>query len=319
MIDAQVHVFVKENLPDGNRMEFARRAARSRLPYRDPLEILPRVGRGTWDPGAENLITFMDEAGIDIAVNAVSEFGPCFGEEAEWNGWEIHEHAYKISLDTKGRIPFMCGVDPRRHDAMQILEKSIKDWGAVGWQCFPANGYLPTDSICMPLYAKCLELNVPVIIRTGYGDIGPYTPESRPYHIEEVARLFRDLEIIDEHAGGGLDGLWRESLLVAKANPNVNLMPSLWQGTDLFGNERGPNRIQEFIKILHTFRESIGAHRILWGSDYMKGFDKQKSIDWAHFFQNLIQNAGEYEYIFSQDEIELMNQENAKRIYHLDN
>jgi predicted TIM-barrel fold metal-dependent hydrolase len=108
-------------------------------------------------------------------------------------------------------------------------------------------------------------------------------------------------------------------LLVAKANPNVNLMPSLWQGTDLFGNERGPNRIQEFIKILHTFRESIGAHRILWGSDYMKGFDKQKSIDWAHFFQNLIQNASEYEYIFSQDEIELMNQENAKRIYHLDN
>ena len=73
MIDAQVHVFVKENLPDGNRMEFARRAARSRLPYRDPLDILPRVGRGTWDPGAEDLLQFMQDAKIDIAVNAVSE------------------------------------------------------------------------------------------------------------------------------------------------------------------------------------------------------------------------------------------------------
>jgi len=127
MIDAQVHVFVKENLPDGNRMEFARRAARSRLPYRDPLEILPRVGRGTWDPGAEDLLQFMDDAKIDIAVNAVSEFGPCFGEEAEWDGWRIHEHAYEISTQTKGKVQFMCGVDPRRHDAMQILEKSIKE------------------------------------------------------------------------------------------------------------------------------------------------------------------------------------------------
>ena len=53
MIDSQIHVFARENLPDGNRAEFARRAARSRLPYRDPQEILPRVGRGTWDPEGE--------------------------------------------------------------------------------------------------------------------------------------------------------------------------------------------------------------------------------------------------------------------------
>ena len=121
MIDAQVHVFVKENLPDGNRMEFARRAARSRLPYRDPLDILPRVGRGTWDPGAEDLLQFMQDAKIDIAVNAVSEFGPCFGEEAEWDGWKIHEHAFEITTQTEGKVQFMCGVDPRRHDAMQSI------------------------------------------------------------------------------------------------------------------------------------------------------------------------------------------------------
>ena len=87
----------------------------------------------------------------------------------------------------------------------------------------------------------------------------------------------------------------------------------------MFGSERAPDRLEEFVKILHTFRETIGAHRILWGSDYMRGFDKQKSIDWAVFFQNLISNAKKYGYIFTEDEVDLMNHQNAQRIYQLSN
>ena len=317
MIDSQVHVFARENLPDGNRAEFARRAARSRLPYRDPQEILPRVGRGTWDPEGAAVIEFLDQAGVELGVNATCDFGPCFGEEAEWDGLRIHEHAYEVAQLHPGRIAFLCGVDPRRHDALEILDRSVTEWGAVGWQCFPANGYAPTDPLCLRLFERCLALGVPAVIRTGSGDIGPYTAYSHPYYVEDVARLFRDLEIIDEHAGGGLDGLWRESLLVASTNPNVSLGLGLWQGAALFGSPRAPDRIAEFVRILHTMREQVGAHRLLWASDYMRGFNVDHTVRWAELFRDLPGVAREHGFLFDEDEVDLITDRNARRLFGL--
>lgn len=317
MIDSQVHIFARENLPDGNREEFARRAARARLPYRDHKEIVPRVGRGTWDGEAEALIEFLDAAELELGVNATCDFGPCFGEEAEWDGLRIHEHAYEMTQRHPGRVAFVCGVDPRRHDALDILDRSVTEWGAVGWQCFPANGYEPTDPLCLRLFERCLQLGVAAVIRTGSGDIGPYTAYSHPYYVEDVARLYRDLEIIDEHAGGGLDGLWRESLLVASTNPNVTLQLGLWQGSALFGSPRAPDRIAEFLRILHTMREQVGAHRLLWGSDYMRGFDTAASVRWAQLFRDLPAVAREHGFLFNDDEVELMTDANARRLFGL--
>ena len=315
MIDSQVAIFARESLPDGNRLEFARRAARSRLPFRDPLEIVPRVGRGVWDPDASALIAFLDAAGVDLGINAVCDFGPCFGEEAEWNGLRIHEHAYEMTQRHPGRLAFLCGIDPRRHDALDILDRSVREWGAVGWHCFPANGYAPTDARCLRLFERCLRLGVPAVIRTGSGDIGSYTGYSHPYYVEEVARAYRDLEIIDEHTGGGLDGLWRESLLVASTNPNVTLGLGLWQGSALFGSPRAPDRIAEFLRILHSMREQVGAHRILWASDYMRGFDADESTRWAQLFRNLPALAGEHGFLFDDGEVGLMTDANARRLF----
>jgi predicted TIM-barrel fold metal-dependent hydrolase len=281
VIDSQVHIFARENLPDGNREEFARRAARARLPYRDHKEIVPRVGRGTWDGEAEALIEFLDAAEVELGVNATCDFGPCFGEEAEWDGLRIHEHAYEMTQRHRGRVAFVCGVDPRRHDALDILDRSVKEWGAVGWQCFPANGYEPTDPLCLRLFERCLQLGVPAVIRTGSGDIGPYTAYSHPYYVEEIAQL------------------------------------GLWQGSALFGSPRAPDRIAEFLRILHTMREQVGAHRLLWGSDYMRGFDTAASVRWAQLFRDLPAIAREHGFLFNDDEVELMTDANARRLFGL--
>ena len=317
MIDSQIHVWARENLPNGNRWEFARRAARARLPYRDPATIFPRVGEVVWDPDGVALLKYLDECQIEMAIHQVCDFGPCFGEEAEWSIEQIHRHAYDLTQRYPGRIKFCCGVDPRRHDALQCLERCVVEFGAVGWQCFPANGFAPNDPIAYRMYEKCLQLDVPVVIRTGTGDIGPYTAFSHPFLVEDVARSFRDLDIVMEHAGGGLDMLWREALMVASVNPNVTLQLGLWQN-DVFGNDIEPDREGEFLKILSVMRRRIGAHRILWGSDHDRSRPARPTKAWAQLFQDLPATSATFGTVFSQKEATLISGENARRIFRLD-
>lgn len=318
MIDSQIHIWARENLPDGNRLEFARRAARARLPYRDPKDIVPRVGQVTWDPKAEASMDFLNRNNIDVAVNQVCDFGPCFGEEADWTIAEIHDHAAQVARDNPGRIVFAAGVDPRRHNAVEELRRCVTELGAVAWQCFPANGYRPDDRVCYRLYDACVELGIPVVIRTGSGDIGPYTRYSHPYYVEDVARDFRDLEIVMEHAGGSLDLHWREAASIGSENPNVNLQLGLWQTSSaIFGGPRSPSRMDEFIKALHIMRDAVGAHRILWGSDHMRGQNEEKNDKWVDLWRNLPETAAKYGYTFTQDEVDLMIDANSRRIFKL--
>ncbi|MFN8532429.1 MAG: amidohydrolase family protein [Dehalococcoidia bacterium] len=318
MIDSQVHIWSRENLPDGNRLEFARRAARTRLPYRNPLDIVPRVGQVTWDPEAETLLAFLDANDIAVAINQVCDFGPCFGEECAWSIAQIHDHAADLCRRHPGRIAFACGVDPRRHDALDELRRCVTELGAVAWQCFPANGYRPDDRICYRLFETCLELGIPAVIRTGDGDIGPYTGFSHPFYVENVARDFRELEIVMEHAGGGLDMLWREATMIARVNPNVSLQLGLWQsGAAIFGGPRSPARLGEFVGVLHVMREAVGAHRILWGSDHMRGQNEESNRQWVELWRNLPARAAEFGYGFDEAEVRLMTDENARRIFQL--
>jgi predicted TIM-barrel fold metal-dependent hydrolase len=316
LIDAHIHVWARENLPDGDRWAFARRAARSRLPFRNPEDIFPRVGVGAWDPEGEEMIRIMDDIGIDKVIDHVCDFGPGFGNEASWSFEEIQEHAHTLIGKYPDRYYPLCGVDPRRYNAVQLLERSVLEWGAVGWQCFPANGYRPDDPMCFPLYQKCQELGVPVVIRTGNGDIVPDTVSSNPLYVEPVARLFPELNLILAHSGGGIDGHWREAVMVASVNPTIHLQLSLWQN-GLFATERAPDRIGEFLRILSTMVTRVGAHRILWGTDFARGSDMDVNKKWANLFLNLPEEAKEYKFLFSDEERDLMCYANSQRLFKL--
>ena len=64
-------------------------------------------------------------------------------------------------------------------------------------------------------------------------------------------------------------------------------------------------------------REQIGAHRVLWASDYMRGFDLDESVRWAQLFRNLPAVASEHGFLFNEPEVDLITDANARRIFGL--
>jgi uncharacterized protein len=119
-------------------------------------------------------------------------------------------------------IPF-AGVDLLKGmDAVRELEHWVRDRGFRGLSLRPFMIGLPADDRrYYPLYAKCVELDVPLSIHTSanwttvsVSDLG------HPRHVDTVAADFPELKIVMSHAGYP----WvLEAVLLAWKYPNVYL------------------------------------------------------------------------------------------------
>jgi uncharacterized protein len=119
-------------------------------------------------------------------------------------------------------IPFAGADVPRGMDAVRGFEELVRDRGFRGLSVRPFMIGLPADDRrYYPLYAKCVELDVPVSIHSSanwttvaVSDLG------HPRHIDVVAADFPELKIVMSHAGYP----WvLESCLLAWKYPNVYL------------------------------------------------------------------------------------------------
>ncbi len=76
-----------------------------------------------------------------------------------------------------------------------------------------------------------------------------------------------------------------------------------------------------FIRTLAEMRDQVGAHRILFGSDYAAGparsGDKSTWGRWVDFIKNLPERASDVGMTFTKEEVSLMLGENAGRILSL--
>ncbi|MFZ5945694.1 MAG: amidohydrolase family protein [Bacillota bacterium] len=117
-----------------------------------------------------------------------------------------------------------AGMDP--HKGMRAIEE-LKDYvlnkGLKGASIDPylAQIYV-NDAKYYPIYAKCCELNIPLVITTGPATLVPNAviDHVAPRYIDFVARDFPELKIIISHGGYP----WvNEMIIVAQRNENVFL------------------------------------------------------------------------------------------------
>lgn len=122
------------------------------------------------------------------------------GEPAQWND-RVAE------LMRTHPDEFACGwglVDPRTHmAAVREVDRCYHELGMRGIIFEP--GFLnisPTDACCYPVYAKCVELGIPVGLHSGvnFSSHGPLVHE-RPILIDIVACHFPELIIVAHHGG----------------------------------------------------------------------------------------------------------------------
>jgi predicted TIM-barrel fold metal-dependent hydrolase len=182
----------------------------------DPAEFTRAAGGMTMDD--ETVIAALDQAGIDrTLITGFDEFS------------SVHETFIPNELvaglaerHPDRFIPFAGADVLLGMEAVRDFEHLVRDRGFRGLSVRPFMVGLPADDRrYYPLYAKCVELDVPVSIHSSanwttvsVNDLG------HPRHIDVVAADFPELKIVMSHAGYP----WvLESALLAWKYPRVYL------------------------------------------------------------------------------------------------
>jgi predicted TIM-barrel fold metal-dependent hydrolase len=106
--------------------------------------------------------------------------------------------------------------------------------------------YPPGDAIYYPLYAKCVELDLPLAVNTGIP--GPPLPAQaqHPIHLDRVCLRFPELRLCMAH---GADPWWGVAIRLMIKYRNLYLMTSAWSPRHLpaelihFMNTRGQDKV----------------------------------------------------------------------------
>lgn len=152
----------------------------------------------------EDYIKMMDEAGIDrsflIAVRC--------GDMNVKGSTEIpYERIAEVCAKHPDRFSGLAGIDTTRGMAqIYELEKAVKEYGFVGAHWYPHwFGIAPDQPQIYPVYAKCCELDIPIMMQVGqnliYSKDRRLPSVGRPICLDQVAIDFPELKLIGIHLG----------------------------------------------------------------------------------------------------------------------
>ncbi len=189
----------------------------------------------------EGLLADMDLGGIEHAVLNVDPENPP-SRVLEFS----RRHPDRFSL---------CALVDLKHlmDAFWAVEDLVKTEHVTLARVMPSLfEKAPTHPHFYPLYAKCVELDLPLSIFTGMP--GPLLPSEYqdPIHLDRVCLDFPTLKLIMTH---GADPWWSTAIRLMLKYQNLYMMTSAWKPKYL------PNELIEFMN-------SRGQDKVMWASDH---------------------------------------------------
>jgi len=197
----------------------------------------------------------MDLAGIErsllIAVRA--------GDIRVPESFEIpYSRVYEICQEHPARFSGLAGIDPfRGMTGLKDLEEAVNDMGFVGAHLYPHWCELPPDHAkYYPYYAKCCELDIPIMMQVGHNLI--YSRNRRlpsvgkPIYLDQVAIDFPELKLIGIHIGIP----WTEEMI-----------SMCWKHENVFtaGDAYAPKYWPE--AFVH-YANSYGKNKVMFGTDW---------------------------------------------------
>jgi len=153
------------------------------------------------------------------------------------------------------RLVGIASVDLRRPmDAVRELRRCVKTLGFRGLRMLPWLWEVPPDDRrYYPLYAECIELDVPFCTQVGHaGPLRPSEPGRPMPYLDVVACEFPELRIVAGHVGVPWLG---EMLSLLRKYDNVYVDTSAWS----------PRR---FPPELVAYLAGRGRHKVLFGSNW---------------------------------------------------
>jgi hypothetical protein len=145
------------------------------------------------------------------------------------------------------------GINPyKRMKGVRELESAVRELGFKGAHLLVYGFDMPVNHRDLyPYYAKCVELDVPVVIQVCHCAQTMPSAHARPILLDDIALYFPDLRIVGGHTGWP----WTSELIaMAWKHKNVFLSasgfaPRMW----------GPE--------LDTFLNFQGRGKAMWGAD----------------------------------------------------
>jgi predicted TIM-barrel fold metal-dependent hydrolase len=203
----------------------------------------------------EDYLRKMDAAGIErsllIAVRA--------GDLRMQGSFEIpYEKVAHWCRRHPDRFSGLAGVDPfRGMQGLRDLEHAVKELGFVGAHLYPHWFRLaPNEALYYPYYAKCCELDVPIMMQVGQNLI--YQKEvrlpsvARPILLDQIAIDFPELRLLGIHIGVP----WTDEMIaMAWKHENVYI------GIDAYAPRYLPPALVHYMN-------SYGAGKVLFGTDW---------------------------------------------------
>jgi predicted TIM-barrel fold metal-dependent hydrolase len=206
----------------------------------------------------------MDRAGIDrsllVAVRA--------GDMNVKRSFEIpYERVYEICKKYPKRFSGLAGVDPYRGmQGLRDLEIAVEQYGFVGAHLYPHwFGLGPDHAKYYPYYAKCCELDIPIMMQVGHNLIYQRDRRlpsvGRPICLDQVAIDFPELKLLGIHIGIP----WTDEMIsMAWKHENVFI------GVDAYAPKHWP---QQLVHYLNTY----GRHKVLFGT-YWPVIDPERAV-----------------------------------------
>jgi predicted TIM-barrel fold metal-dependent hydrolase len=203
----------------------------------------------------EKYLGMMDKAGIErsllIAVRA--------GDINKKGGFELpYEVVHEVCQKYPERFSGLAGIDPYRGmQGLRDLEQAVKEYGFVGAHLYPHWCELAPDAaLYYPYYAKCCELDVPIMMQVGHNLV--YSKDrrlpsvGRPITLDQVAIDFPELKLIGIHIGIP----WTQEMIsMCWKHENV------YTAGDAYAPKHWP---AEFVHYANTY----GKHKVLFGTDW---------------------------------------------------
>lgn len=197
----------------------------------------------------------MDAAGIErsllIAVRA--------GDLAMKGSFEIpYQQVAQWCDKYPERFSGLAGVDPfRGMQGLRDLEQAVKEYGFVGAHLYPHWFKMAPDAaLYYPYYAKCCELDIPIMMQVGQNLI--YQKDvrlpsvARPILLDQIAIDFPELVLIGIHVGIP----WTDEM-IAMAWKHANV----YIGTDAYAPKYLPPALVHYMN-------SYGSSKVLFGTDW---------------------------------------------------
>ncbi|MBI3092090.1 MAG: amidohydrolase [Candidatus Tectomicrobia bacterium] len=200
----------------------------------------------------DEFVALLDEAGVEKVLIPATKM---MSYKTKKMLWDISPDEVLAVVQSKpDRFVGMAGFNPYSGMAgVQEVEHAVRTLGFRGVHLHTYGFGLELDHRkYYPLYAKCVELGVPVVMQVGHSAEHMPSALGRPILVDTIALDFPDLNIVGAHTGWP----WTDEMIaLAWKHENVYI------GIDA----HHPRYLDPS---LLRFMKSRGRTKVLWGTNY---------------------------------------------------